>query len=141
MAARYLLDAHILSDIVKHPQGVVAERIGRLAERERNLLCTSIVVAAELRYGAARKGSSTLTGRINQLLDTIEVLPLEMEADRHYGRIRNELEKKGMVIGANDMLIAAHTLAADAVLVTDNVREFERVRGLFVENWLLPVRR
>jgi tRNA(fMet)-specific endonuclease VapC len=136
MATRYLLDTNILSDLVKHPQGRVAEKIAKLPTRERTQLCTSIVVAAELRYGTIKKGSAILTSRIDQLLDTIEVLPLEMEADRHYGRIRFELEKKGTIIGANDMLIAAHVLAVDAVLVTDNFREFERVRGLHVENWI-----
>ncbi len=136
-AARYLLDTNIVSDLVKRPQGPVAEKIGRLSSEERNQLCTSIIVAAELRYGFAKKGATKLGQRIEKLLEMVDVLPFDVEADKHYGRIRVELERRGAIIGANDMLIAAHTIAVDAVLVTDDVREFERVGGLNLENWLL----
>jgi tRNA(fMet)-specific endonuclease VapC len=70
------------------------------------------------------------------LLEALEILPLEPKADLHYGRIRAELEKAGTPIGGNDLLIAAHALAVDGVLVTDNIREFKRIEGLQVENWL-----
>jgi tRNA(fMet)-specific endonuclease VapC len=136
VATRYLLDTNILSDLLKNPQGKVARKISSLAAGERDLLATSIVVAAELRYGVAKSGSSILAGRVEQLLDAIEILSFEADADRHYGRIRAELENAGTPIGGNDLLIAAHVLAIDAVLVTDNVREFKRVEGLRVENWL-----
>ncbi|ONZ89863.1 PIN domain-containing protein, partial [Burkholderia cenocepacia] len=76
--------------------------------------------------------------RVEQLLASLTVLPLQPDADRCYGRLRAELEKQGQLIGANDMLIAAHALAVDAVLVTDNTAEFTRVAGLPVENWLRP---
>jgi len=138
MATRYLLDSNILSDLLKNPQGKVAQKIFSLPAAERNSLATSIIMAAELRYGVAKSGSSILATRVDQLLDALEILPLEPEADRHYGRIRSELEKAGTLIGGNDLLIAAHALAVDAVLVTDNVREFKRVKGLQVENWLRP---
>ncbi len=131
------LDTNIVSDLVKRPQGPVAEKIGRLSSEERNQLCTSIIVAAELRYGFAKKGATKLGQRIEKLLEMVDVLPFDVEADKHYGRIRVELERRGAIIGANDMLIAAHTIAVDAVLVTDDVREFERVGGLNLENWLL----
>jgi tRNA(fMet)-specific endonuclease VapC len=84
----------------------------------------------------AKSSSSILAVRVDQLLGAIETLSLEPKADEHYGRIRTQLEKAGTVIGGNDLLIAAHALAIDAVLVTDNVREFKRVKGLRVENWL-----
>jgi len=138
MASRYLLDTNILSDLMKRPSGKVSQKIASLAAEDRDALATSIVVAAELRYGAVKSGSAILAQRVEQLLATIEVLPLEPKADRHYGLLRSYLEKAGTTIGGNDMLIAAHALALDAVLVTDNVREFKRVKGLRVENWLRP---
>lgn len=136
MATRYILDTNILSDLLKNPQGRVARKIFSLPAAERNLLATSIVVAAELRYGVARSGSSILASRVDQLFEAVEMLRFEPEADRRYGRIRAELEKAGTPIGGNDLLIAAHVLAVDAILVTDNIREFKRVKGLRVENWL-----
>jgi tRNA(fMet)-specific endonuclease VapC len=136
MSIQYLLDTNILSDLLKNPQGKVAARISSLPAVERDSLATSIVVAAELRYGAAKSGSAILAARVDQLLNALDILPLEPDADRHYGRIRSELEKAGTPIGANDLLIAAHALALDAILVTDNIREFKRVKGLHVENWL-----
>ena len=100
------------------------------------VVCTSIVVACELRFGAAKRGSSDLSQRIDQLLASFNVLPLDRDADRHYAEIRTHLGRKGVPIGANDLLIAAHTLALDLILVTDNVDEFTRVPGLSLENWL-----
>lgn len=127
----YLLDANILSDLLKHPAGEAARHIAAAGE---DAVCTSIVVACELRYGAAKKGSHPL--KIEQLLSVIEVLPLEQVADLRYGEIRCALERSGKTIGANDLLIAAHALSQDMILVTDNVAEFSRVEGLRIENWL-----
>jgi len=136
MPTRYLLDTNILSDLLKNPGGKAAQKVSAMSPDKRDLLATSIVVAAELRYGVAKSGSPNLAVRVGQLLDAVEVLPLEPTADQHYGRIRYELEKAGTVIGANDLLIAAHALSIDAILVTANVREFKRIKGLRVENWL-----
>ena len=131
---RYLLDTSILSDLVKHPRGVAAERVATAGEET---VCTSIVVACELRYGAAKKGSPALSGRVDQLLSAIEIMPLDEGVDAKYAEIRAALEKAGTPIGANDYLIAAHGLTLGVVLVTDNVGEFSRVPGLVVENWLV----
>ena len=130
---RFLLDTNILSDLVRHPQGVVAKRIA--AEGEKNI-CTSIVVAGELHLGAKKRGSERLTIQLEGILSALEILPLEEPADRRYGELRTWLEKRGETIGPNDMLIAAHALAVECVLITANVREFSRVPGLQVENWL-----
>jgi tRNA(fMet)-specific endonuclease VapC len=130
---RYLLDTNILSQLVRDPRGAVAERLLQQVESD---LFTSIIVACELRYGARKKGSPLLTQRIDQLLSSIEVARLDPGVDDHYGRIRAELESRGTPIGANDLLIAAHALAEQATLVTDNTTEFQRVTGLTVENWL-----
>jgi tRNA(fMet)-specific endonuclease VapC len=130
---RYLLDSNSMSDLIRHPGGKVARRFAVVGEP---VVCTSIVVACELRFGAAKKGSSELSIRIDQLLASFNVLPLDREADRHYAEIRTDLSRKGRPIGSNDLLIAAHTLALDLILVTDNVDEFARVPGLSIENWL-----
>lgn len=129
----YLLDTNILSDLVRYPQGTVAKRIA--LEGAKNI-CTSIVVAGELRFGATKRGSERLTAQLEAILSALEILPLEEPADRRYGELRTYLEKRGTTIGPNDMLIAAHALALDCVVVTANVREFSRVPGLKVENWL-----
>ncbi len=134
MAGRsYLLDTNILSHLVRQPQGLIAARIADVGED--NVL-TSIVVACELRYGAAKRGSRRLTRQIEAILGAITILPLEAGADRHYASIRTVPERKGTPIGANDMLIAAQARAIEAICVTDNVAEFKRVPALKVENWL-----
>ncbi|MCC7490327.1 MAG: type II toxin-antitoxin system VapC family toxin [Gammaproteobacteria bacterium] len=132
MARRYLLDTNVLSDLVRQPQGAVARRIARIGEAQ---VCTSIIVAGELRYGATRSGSAKLMRQVAAVLGAMDVLPFEADADLHYAAIRHALESRGMAIGANDLLIAAHARAIDAVCVTGNVAEFRRVAGLRVENW------
>ena len=100
-------------------------------------MCTSVVVACELRYGARKKGSAALTDRVEQLLGSLRVIPLEPGVDRIYAEIRTALESAGRPIGANDLMIAAHALDRGLVLVTGNVDEFGRVPGLAVENWIV----
>ena len=130
---RYMLDTNVISDLMKNPRGKAAKRIARIGEDN---ICTSIIVAAELRYGCAKKGSDRLLKSVEDLLAEIDVLPFESPADAEYGNIRSELENAGKPIGANDLLIAAHAIAVNATVVTANVDEFRRVRGLKVENWL-----
>ena len=129
----YLLDTNILSDLVRNPQGRVARRIGEVGDSE---ICTSIIVTAELRYGAAKKGSQRLATQLEAVLGALEVLPFEAPADATYGRLRSRLERKGQPIGGNDLLIAAQALSSGHILVTDNEREFSRIDGLLRENWL-----
>jgi tRNA(fMet)-specific endonuclease VapC len=131
--ARYLLDTNILSDLIRHPQGLVANRITTVGE---DAVCTGIVVAAELRFGAEKSGSPRPADRVDLILSALDILPLESPADRHYGKIRQQLTRQGIPIGPNDLLIAAQALALDLTVVTANVREFSRVPGLRVENWL-----
>jgi len=133
MPTRFLLDTNILSDLVRRPQGKITEHIAREGEKS---ICTSIVVASELRFGAEKSGSRRLKAQLETILSAIEVLPLEEPADRQYARLRKYLEMRGMPIGPNDMLIAAHALALDCTVITANDREFSRVPGLKVENWL-----
>jgi tRNA(fMet)-specific endonuclease VapC len=135
MTYQYLLDTNILSDLVRHPQGVVFQRIAAVGE---DSVCTSIIVACELRFGAVKSGSSRLALQLEQILAVLPVLSLDLPVDRHYGAIRTHLEQLGTPIGPNDLLIAAHALAHDLTLVTANTREFERVPALSLDNWLRP---
>lgn len=130
---RYLLDTNILSDLVRNPQGRVAEHIRDVGEAQ---VCTSIVVAAELRYGAMKRGSPRLSKQLDAILGAIEVLPLDTPADDLYGDLRVKLELAGTPIGGNELLIAAQAMALECTVVTDNEREFRRVAGLTCENWL-----
>jgi tRNA(fMet)-specific endonuclease VapC len=128
-----MLDTNIISDLIRNPQGRAAKRIAKLGEDN---ICTSIIVAAELRYGCAKSGSKRLLKAVEDLLGEINVLPFEVPADTEYGGIRAELEAAGKPIGGNDLLIAAHAYATGATIVTANIGEFKRIRGLNVENWL-----
>lgn len=127
-----MLDTSTLSDLVSNPSGKVARRI---TPENVHRICTSIIAACELRYGAEKKRSSTLIDRVEIVLNTTTVLPFEMDADWHYARLRADLERAGKPIGYHDLLIAAHARSLDLTLVTDNFREFSRVPGLRVENW------
>jgi tRNA(fMet)-specific endonuclease VapC len=129
-----MLDTNIISDLIKNPQGKAARRIAKIGEDN---ICTSIIVAAELRYGCAKSGSKRLLKAIEDLLGEIPVLPLDVPADADYGGIRSELEASGKPIGSSDLLIAAHAFATGATIVTANTVEFKRIRGLNVENWLV----
>ena len=130
---RYMLDTNIISDLIRNPQGRAAKRIAKVGEDN---ICTSIIVAAELRYGCAKSGSKRLLKAVEDLLGEINVLPFDVPADAKYGGIRSELEAAGTPIGGNDLLIAAHAYATGATIVTANTDEFKRMRGLNVENWL-----
>ena len=130
---RYMLDTNIISDLIRNPQGKAARQIAKVGEDN---VCTSVIVASELRYGCAKSGSKRLLKAVEDLLAEIAVLPFDIPADAEYGGIRAELEAAGKPIGANDLLIAAHACATETTIVTANVSEFRRIRGLQVENWL-----
>ena len=132
----YLLDSNVLSDIMRNPHGSASQVFRRKEADPTSRLLTSIIVACEMHYGVAKKGSIPLARRVEQALATVEVASLSAGAQDAYATLRADLERRGQLIGQNDMLIAAHALALDAILVTDNVREFKRVKGLRVENWL-----
>lgn len=132
---RYLLDTNIVSDLVRNPRGRVKDSIARHGE---NSVCTSIIVASELRFGARKRNSRRLAGQLEIVLSALQVLALDQPADAHYARLRHTLESKGTPIGPNDMFIAAHALSLNLILVSANEKEFSRVPGLQVENWLAP---
>lgn len=127
-----MLDTNIVSDLIRNPYGKVADRLAQ----NINDACVSIIVAAELRFGAEKRGSKRLLDIVEGVLDRLPIIPMDVPVDREYAEIRSKLEAAGKPIGPNDLLIAAHALSLGATLVTDNVQEFERVGGLWLENWL-----
>lgn len=128
-----MLDTNIVSDLVRNPRGLVLRHIVRVGSEA---ICVSVITAAELRYGCARKGSAKLLANVEAILGSIQVLAFDVPADADYGGIRAELEAAGKPIGPNELLIAAHAYSLGAVLVTANTGEFTRIRGLQLENWL-----
>ncbi len=133
MSTRFLLDTDIISDLLRNPRGRIAARIAQVGETR---VCTSIIVAAELRYGAAKTASPRLSEQLRTVLGTLAVLAVESPADFVYGELRARLERTGRPIGANDLIIAAQALALGFTIVTGNEREFRRIDELSVENWL-----
>ncbi|HEV7718629.1 MAG TPA: type II toxin-antitoxin system VapC family toxin [Arsenicitalea sp.] len=128
-----MLDTNIVSDLVRNPAGRAAQKLADFGDQG---ICISIVTAAELRFGIAKRGSERLAQQVEAVLSAIDILPLDAPADTEYGAIRLELEQLGTPIGPNDLLIAAHAKAVGVPLATANVAEFGRVRGLSIVNWL-----
>ncbi len=129
----YLLDTNVIGEIARNPQGDVANRVAALPSDDYGI---NSIVACEIEYGLAKRGSSRLRQQIEPILEAIAVFELPSDIAAHYGQIRVELEKHGTPIGPNDLLIAAHGLASGLSVVTGNEKEFRRVQGLNVENWL-----
>ncbi len=130
---KYLLDTNVWVDYLGGQFPRVTRRIRRCSPED---LCLSSIVVAELRYGADKSQKKLSNhARIDILVNEVQFLDFGVEAARAFGRVRTELEGKGQIIGPYDMLIAAHALSEQLVLVTDNVREFQRVEELEIENW------
>lgn len=128
-----MLDTNIVSNFIRYPNGPAAIRF---RQNLHTHLCTSIVVQAELYFGAEKVKSGKLRERIDAAVALIDVLPLGEPFAEHYAQLRADLERRGTPIGSNDLFIAAHARSLGATLVTDNIREFSRVPNLRVENWL-----
>ena len=133
MTARYLLDTNIISAMVDQPGGKVARRAAALSDGS---VATSVIVGGEIFFGIEKRRSTRLGLQVAEILEGIPILPIEPPVGETYGKLRATLEAKGVPIGANDTWIAAHALALNLTLVTDNESEFRRVDGLRVENWL-----
>jgi len=131
---RYMLDTNICSYILKnHPASVKL----KFEEVGAGNICTSAIVLAELYYGAARHPKGIVIRReIDNFVSRLVVIPWDEIAADHYGAIRASLEKTGTLAGAMDMLIAAHARSCGATLVTNNLREFDRIKGLTSLNWV-----
>lgn len=129
----YLLDTNICIYIINNKPPHVFERF---KEFQLGQLGISSITASELAFGVEKSGSERNKQALNKFLAPLEVLPYDEQAIWHYAQLRHQLQSKGKVIGSLDMLIAAHALELNAILVTNNVKEFKRVKGLIVENWV-----
>lgn len=133
MDARYLLDTDICI-YVRQQRPQVVQHFRKLRDGEAVL---SVITYGELMYGAAKSGHRTAAlSKMRELMLFLPVMPLPETAGELYGTVRAELEAKGEMIGNNDLWIAAHALAADLTLVTNNQKEFRRIRGLKLLNWV-----
>jgi tRNA(fMet)-specific endonuclease VapC len=128
-----MLDTNAVSDLMYDPIGPVGQRLRLVGTGD---IAVSLIVLAELRFGVAKSGSDRLSSQLEIVLSGLSIKAWDAPADHMYGQIRADLEKRGQIIGANDLLIAAHALTLDCILVTDNVVEFSRVPNLRIENWL-----
>ena len=129
---RYMLDTNIVSAIVRDPRGKVFERLLDVGEENAFI---SIITHGEIWYGVKKNGSEELAQKVSAVTRRLYVAPLQLPTDQRYAEIRLAL-RQGKNIGPNDLWIAAHAVALDAVLVTNNENEFSRVPGLKVENWM-----
>jgi len=129
---RYMLDTNIVSAIVREPRGKVFERLLDVGEENAFI---SIITHGEIWYGVKKNGSEELSQKVSAVTRRLYVAPLQLPTDQRYAEIRLAL-RQGKNIGPNDLWIAAHAVALDAVLVTNNENEFSRVPGLKVENWM-----
>jgi len=129
----YMLDTNICSYIIRNAPVGVKNKLKQVEENHE--LALSSIVVSELFYGAYKKGSERLIKLIENFIESFVIYDFDKKAAEIYGKIRTELEKSGNVIGAYDLQIAAHALSLDAVLVTNNEREFKRIKGLRIENW------
>ncbi len=136
----WMLDTNIISALMRQPGGEVARRmVHTLSKIKDAQICTSLIVDCELRFGLQKNPNSRYTHAYQVAIASIAIMAMDTAVVQHYATIRAHLEKAGTPIGPNDTLIAAHALALDCTLVTDNETEFRRVPGLRVENWLAGI--
>ena len=131
----YMLDTNICSYIIRNKPHSIREKLQEV-EANHTIALSSIVVS-ELLYGARKKDSPKLMKIVSIFIDNFIIYDYSKVSAQSYGNIRTDLEKKGKIIGANDLLIASHALSLGAILVTNNTREFERVEELVLEDWSL----
>lgn len=130
---KYMLDTNIVIYVIKRRPVEVLEVFNAHAGQ----MCISSITLAELLHGVEKSSMITKNLRkVEDFVSRLEVLPYENTAASHYGDIRTNLERKGTVIGVNDLHIAAHARSEALILVSNNVREFERIEGLRLENWI-----
>ena len=135
-ATTYLLDTNIISHMMRHPQGLAAQRVFQLAIQGASVqLCTSVVVDCELRFGLQRRSNPQWSLRFEAAMASLEICPLTPEVSAFYAKLRFSLEQQGQPMGPNDLLIAAHALSMKATLVSADLA-FKRLPDLAVENWL-----
>jgi tRNA(fMet)-specific endonuclease VapC len=132
MSIRFLLDTNTVSFHIRQSSAALQRRFHATPADQVGL---SVVTEMEVRYGLARNPALRIAPLVEEFLAGITILPLTSEAASHYARVRAELDRRGTPIGPMDLLIASHALALKATLITTELREFRRVRGLRCENW------
>lgn len=130
----YMLDTNICGYIIRNKSKHIKEIFKRI-ETTHEITLSSIVVS-ELLYGAKKKASPNLTKIVNAFIENFTIHDFDESAARAYANIRDKLAKEGKIIGSNDLFIAAHAHALKATLITNNLKEFERIEGLNLENWV-----
>jgi tRNA(fMet)-specific endonuclease VapC len=131
---KYLLDTNIVIYVLKRRPKEVLEIFNTNASR----MAISSITLSELIYGAEKSANVDKNlEAIEEFISHLEVLSYDAKASQHYGQIKAALEKRGEIIGENDIHIAAHTISQGLILVTNNLREFKRVPNLALENWVL----
>lgn len=128
-----MLDTNVISDVIRNPYGAAAAKVEHVGDGQ---VAISSIVASELRFGILKRNSKRLTFVVETLLERMRILPYEDKEASHFAEIRMDLERNGTPIGTTDLFIAAHARSLDVTLVTANMREFGRVPGLKVENWV-----
>jgi len=129
----YMLDTNICSFIIRNKPIFLKDKLETI-EKNHTIVLSSVVVS-ELLYGAKKKNSQKLTKIINLFIDNFVIFDFDKKAAQEYANIRTELENKGEIIGSNDLLIASHAKSLDAILVTNNTKEFQRIKSLQIEDW------
>ena len=133
----YMLDTNICGYIIKNKPLHIKEKL-QVVEKNHTIGLSSIVVS-ELLYGVKKKGSSQLYEIVLSFIANFRIYDFDKNSAFVYGEIRTDLETKGTIIGSNDLFIASHTKSLGAILVTNNEKEFQRVEGLQIENWVKEV--
>ena len=130
---RYLLDTNICIYLSKRNHPGLRAKLARIPVNDAGI---SVVTYGELVYGAHKsKRSRENLQTIAEFIEAFQPLPIPVAAGQAYGRIKEDLRAKGQIIGENDLWIASHALAEDYILVTNNLREFKRIKGLKLKNW------
>lgn len=130
----YMLDTNICSYIIRNKPQNIKEKL-KSVEKDHTIALSTVVVS-ELIYGAKKKGAEKLFDLVLSFIENFQIMDFDKNSALSYATIRVELETTGNIIGSNDLFIAAHAKGCDAILVTNNTKEFERVEGLRLENWV-----
>ncbi len=131
----YMLDTNICNYIIRNHPDYIKYKLKEI--QKENIVGLSSIVVSELVYGAYKKSSKKLIDVVEFFIDSFEIYEYGIEAAREYGKLRTIFEKKGNIIGAYDMMIAAHAISLNAILVTNNEKEFKRIENLKLGNWLI----
>ncbi len=129
----YMLDTNICSFIIREKPITIKDKL--IECDKKHTIALSSIVVSELLYGAKKKNSKKLTSIVNRFIDNFVIYDFDKNASIYYANIRATLEQKGQIIGSNDLFIASHCKSLNAILVTNNTKEFNRIDNLTIEDW------